>query len=241
MNAEAPNQSTGTYPIRVAARLSHLAPATVSRWVKGYDYPYKGERRRSQPVTYLAGGRPVDGERVLDFEQLLTLLLVKAFKDKGLGLHTIKKAAAKAREIYGVDNPFVSNRFRSDGNYVFIDLDHVSGRERELINVLSDQREFRAIVEPSLFRDVVFIGDHAGEWWPLDQDHTVLLRPGKQFGAPHLAGTGVRTDVIAQAVAAEGGDKRAVAAVADWFGVTSDQVNDAVYFEGPLQATQAAA
>lgn len=241
MNAEAPTQSRGAYPIRVAARLAHLAPTTVSRWVRGYDYPYKGERRRSQPITYLAGSQPANGERVLDFQQLLTLLLVKAFKDKGLGLPTIKKAAAKAHEVYGVDNPFVSRQFRSDGNHVFIDLDPASGRERKLINVLSDQREFRAIVEPSLFRDVVFVGDQAGEWWPLHRDHAVLLTPGRQFGAPHLAGTGVRTDVIAQAVAAEGGNEKAVASVAEWFGVTPDQVNDAVYFEGPWQATRAAA
>ena len=65
--------------------------------------------------------------------------------------------------------------------------------------------------------------------------------PARQFGAPHIAGTGVRTDVIAQAVAAEGGNERAVEAVADWFGVTPKQVQDAVYFEGPWQVMLTAA
>jgi uncharacterized protein (DUF433 family) len=241
MNAAAQIQGMGIYPIRMAARLAHLAPNTVKRWVDGYDYAYKGQPRRSPPITYLADREPGDGQRLLDFDQLLTLLLVKAFKDKGLGLPTIKKAAARASVVYRLDNPFVSQQFRSDGNHVFVDMEHASGRERELINILSDQREFRAIVEPSLFRDIVFLRDRPAEWWPLQQAHSVLLAPNRQFGAPHVAGTGVRTDVLAEAVAAEGSDEMAEMAVADWFGVTRDQVVEAVYFEGPWQATLKAA
>jgi hypothetical protein len=41
------------YPLGEAARLSHLSPLTVRRWLEGYDYKHKGERRRSQPVSYL--------------------------------------------------------------------------------------------------------------------------------------------------------------------------------------------
>jgi len=241
MNATTSIDSKGVYPIRIAARLAHLAPKTVTRWVEGYDYPYRGELRRSAPITYLADHKESGDDRTLDFEQLLTLLLVKAFKDKGLGLPTIKKAAARAHERYSVDNPFISKQFRSDGNQVFIDIERAPGKERELINVLSDQREFRAIVEPSLFKNVVFTGDHASEWWPLERQHSVVLDPKKQFGAPHIAGTGVRTDVIAQAVKAEGGGAEANNAVADWFGLTVDQVNDAAFFEGPWQANQKAA
>lgn len=229
----------GTYPIRIAARLAHLDPQTARRWVEGYEYPYRGERRQSAPISYLAKARHADGGLILDFEQLLTLLLVKAFKKKGLGLPTIKRAAARAQEVYGTPNPFVSKRFRSDGHHVFLDLE-AKGRERELINVLSDQREFHEIVEPSLFRDLVFVGDEAGEWWPLGRDHTVVLAPARQFGAPIIAGKGIRTDVLAQAVEAEGGDDAAMKSVADWYDLTPAQVRDAVQFEGAWQAKQAA-
>lgn len=229
----------GTYPIRIAARLAHLDPQTARRWVEGYEYGYRGERRQSAPISYLAQARLAEGGSVLDFEQLLTLLLVKAFKDRGLGLPTIKRAAARAQQVFGGSNPFVTKRFRSDGNHVFIDLE-APGKERELINVLSDQREFREIVEPSLFRDVVFVGDDASEWWPLGQDHAVVLAPDRQFGAPHIAGKGVRTDVLAQAVTAEGGGEGDVRAVADWYGLSPAEVRDAVEFEGPWQAKRAA-
>jgi uncharacterized protein (DUF433 family) len=231
----------GAYPIRFAARLAHLDPQTARRWVEGYEYGYRGERRHSAPITYLAAAaaKKESGEPVLDFEQLLTLLLVQAFKARGLSLPTIKRAAAKAQQVYGVANPFVTKRFRSDGNHVFIDLE-AKGKERDLINVLSDQREFRDLVEPSLFRDVVFVDDIAGEWWPLGKGHAIVLTPGKQFGAPHVAGTGIRTDVIAQAVKAEGGGEDGIRAVADWYALKPNQVRDAVDFEGAWQAKQAA-
>ena len=98
--------------------------------------------------------------------------------------------------------------------------------------MLSDQRQFQEVVEPSLYRDVVFTGERAGEWWPMGKDHSVVLDPRRQFGAPHIKGTGVRTNVIAQMVAAEGGETpEAIAAAADWFGLGRDQVADAVQFE----------
>jgi uncharacterized protein (DUF433 family) len=221
----------GAYPLRVAAAYAHMPAQTVNRWVKGYDYKHRGERRHSHPISFLAyQGGDVD-TTVLDFEQLLTLLLVRAFKTRGLGLPTIKKAAAKAQQVYDLRNPFVSNRFRSDGNKIFIDLGS-TGQERQLINVLSDQHEFRRIVEPSLFEDVVFADDHAREWWPLGRDHSVVVSPGRQFGAAYIVGKGTRTDIIAEAVAAERTSETVIADVADWFGLTPDEVRDAVRFEG---------
>lgn len=238
MNAEGRLYGRGIYPLRVAAAYAHLAPRTVRRWIEGYEYTHKGERRRSAPITYLARAESHE-DRVLDFEQLLTLLLVKAFKDRGLGLSTIKRAAAKAQTAYHVDNPFVTKQFRSDGNSVFIDLD-APGRERKLLNVLTDQHQFRQIVEPSLFKDVVFVDDKASEWWPLGRNHSVVVAPGRQFGAPHIAGRGARTDIVAQAVAAEGGDEEAENAVGDWYGLDSAEVRDAVMFEGPWQQPKTA-
>jgi uncharacterized protein (DUF433 family) len=241
MNALAEQTGRGMYPLGDAARLAHLPALTVRRWIEGYDYKHRGERRRSQPIAYLdhaSNPRGVGQARkrpkvFLDFEELLTLLLVEAFHRKGLSLPKIKKAAARARDVYQLENPFASAQFRSDGNKTFIDLaPRGRGKERELVDLLSDQRQFHEIVEPSLFKDVVFMGERAGEWWPLGKDHSVVLDPRRQFGAPHIKGTGVRTDVIAQMVTAEGGGAEAVAATADWFGLGRDQVVDAVEFEG---------
>jgi len=230
------------YSLLEAARLAHMPTQTAGRWVRGYAYMHKGERRHSMAVPSLAERSSARGNvrsgtgPLLDFEQLLTLLLVKAFHSKGLSIQRIKKAASKAQEIYGVENPFVTRQFKSDGNKVFIDLDpKASGRERQLINLLSDQHEFHAVVEPSLFRDVVFVGERAGQWWPLGRNHAVLVAPDRQSGAPHVANTGVRTDVVADMVEAEGGGDAGGAAAVEWFGLTPDQVDDAVRFEEWLQ------
>ncbi len=236
MNALAKQPGRGMYPLGHAARLAHLPALTVRRWIEGYDYKHFGERRRSQPIAYLehASNRRGEGQgrrrpqAFLDFEELLTLLLVEAFHRKGLSLPKIKKAAARARDVYQLENPFASAQFRSDGNKTFIDLaPRGRGKERELVDLLSDQRQFHEIVEPSLFKDVVFMGERAGEWWPLGKDHSVVLDPRRQFGAPHIKGTGVRTDVIADAVAAEGGGDVAIRSVASWFGLKEEQVRAA--------------
>lgn len=227
----------GAYPLPVAAALAHLSTQTVRRWTTGYDYKRNGMLRHSPPVRLLAPTSAYNDGRVskteaLDFEQLLTLLLVKTFNDKGLSLQTIKRAAARAQEIYEVDNPFTTRRFRSDGSRVFLEL-QAPGAEKRMVDVLSDQHQFREVVEPSLFRDVVFADDRAREWWPLGQKRHVVIEPTRQFGAPHVAGKGVRTEVVAQAVTAEGGGETAILAVAEWFRLTEDEVRAAVHFEGP--------
>ncbi|MCB8879067.1 hypothetical protein ACELLULO517_02390 [Acidisoma cellulosilytica] len=219
--------------------MAHLDARTARRWIEGYTYDHDGELRRSAPIPYLAKADDDGHDGVLDFEQLLTLLLVQAFRQRGLGLPTIKRAAARAQQVYGSPNPFVTKQFRSDGNRVFIDL-AVPGQERDLIDVLSDQRQFHAIVEPSLFKDVVFAGNSAGEWWPLGKDHAVVLAPARQFGAPLIASKGIRTEVVASMVAAEGGGAEAITTTADWYCLSLGEVLDAINFEGPWQSKKAA-
>ena len=230
------------YPVPYAARLVGLDPKMARRWVQGYAYSHNGERKQARPVVQLVPSSE-GGARGLNFEQLLTLRLVRAFREHGLGLQTIKKAAQIAVDRYGISNPFVSQAFRSDGRSVFIDLNKradVPGTERVMVNALTGQQEFRDVVEPSLFRDVVFVDDTPNEWFPLGKDHDVVVRPDRAFGAPHIKDRGIRTDVIADAVTAEGSDAVAVAAVASWFDLPERAVRDAVLAEGQWQAPLAA-
>ena len=232
----------GTYPLKEAAKLAHMPPQTASRWSRGNKFNYKGELRQTRGVPSLSGRllspTAARGAPVLDFEELLTLLLVRALQACGLGIQRIKKAAERAQERYNVYNPFITKQFKSDGSKVFIDLDPSAlGRERELIDLLSDQRQFRDIVEPSLFKDVVFVGERAGQRWPRGRDKDVVVEPDRQGGAPHISGTGVRTEVVSGMVTAEGGGKEGRAAPSDWFGLTKEQVDHAVEFEDWLRQT----
>jgi uncharacterized protein (DUF433 family) len=183
---------------------------------------------------------PVGSVRDLTFPEMLTLRLVKGFRGAGLSLRTIKRVAQAATRQLGTPTPFVTQRFRTDGRKIFVELQHAEPandepglpkRERELIEVLTGQRAFADVVEPSLFQNLEWESDMAARWWPLGRARAVVLDPGTMFGAPRVAATRVPTATIAAAVAAEGGGDPAILAVADWHGLTADQVRDAVEFE----------
>lgn len=239
MNAPAHLLGLGLFPLSEAARLAQLDTRTARRWAEGYPYTYKGERRFSRGVMPLAL-ESAGGSRDLTFAELLTLRLVKAFTGAGLGLPTIKRVAERAAAEFGMNMPFVSKRFRTDGRKVFVELQNepaandepgITRRERELIEVLTGQHQFADVVEPTLFANVDWLDDLASRWWPLGKSCAVNLDPQIVFGTPHVAATRIPTRVIADAVKAEGGGKEATDAVAGWYGLTPQQVQDAIRFE----------
>jgi uncharacterized protein (DUF433 family) len=241
MNAHAPLPVVGhgLYPLPVAARLAQLDARTAGRWAKGYAFSYHGETRSSRGIISMTLP-PIGRHADLTFPEMLTLRLVKGFKDAGLSLRTIKQVAEVAAGKFGSPTPFITQSFRTDGRKVFVELQAiapsndtpaVTRRERELIEVLTGQRQFAEIVEPSLFAKVDWSDEMAARWWPLGRDHAVVLDPQFLFGAPRIANTRLPTEVLASAVSAEGGGDAAMKSVADWYGVDATQVRDAVEFE----------
>lgn len=241
MNAHAPPSasSRGIYPLSEAARLAQLPAQTARRWSVGYAFSYRGETRRSAGVVALA--MPPIGKQVdLTFAEMLTLRLVKGFKDAGLSLRTIKLVAQAAARDFGTPTPFVTRRFRTDGRRVFLELrgqaeaiekTEIAPRDRELIEVLSGQRQFADVVEPSLYAKVEWTDDIATRWWPLGTDRAVVLDPAVMFGAPRVRESRLSTADLAAAVRAEGGGEAAIAAVAEWYDLPAAEVRDALEFE----------
>jgi uncharacterized protein (DUF433 family) len=104
-----------------------------------------------------------------------------------------------------------------------------------VIEVLTGQRQFAEVVEPS-FKDLEWEDDLASRWWPLTTAHSVVVDPRVLFGAPHIAGTRVPTAPVAAAAVTEGSED----AAAQWFGILASQVRDAVRFEAEWPASRAA-
>jgi uncharacterized protein (DUF433 family)/DNA-binding transcriptional MerR regulator len=241
MNAASPSLlGLGLYPLPEAARLAQIDPQTARRWIEGNRFTHRGQLRRSPGVLRPTLEKGDDGQRILTFPELLTLRLVRAFRGQGLSLPTIKRVAAKAAHEYDVGNPFVLRRFLTDGRRIFVELSRVEPsndepaipqREKELVEVLSGQRQFAEVVRPSLYDNVEWTEDIASAWWPLGRGGGVLLNPKISFGAPCVAGTGIPTSVLASEVAAEGGGAAAIAAVAAWHVIEPQQVQNAVRFE----------
>jgi uncharacterized protein (DUF433 family) len=230
---------TGLYPLTEAARIAQLDTRTARRWAEGYAFISSGEHRVSAGVMPLALAK-IGKNRDVTFAELLTLRLVRGFRAAGLGLRTIKRVADRAAADFDLSMPFVSKQFRTDGRNVFIELrtevpandePAIPRQERELIEVLTGQRAFADVVEPFLFANVDWHDDIASRWWPLGMNRSVILDPHIVFGAPHVMDTSVPTAALASALRAEGGGATAIEAVANWYGVPLQAVEDAVHFE----------
>ena len=169
-------------------RLPDLSAATIYRWLAGYSYSYKGERRFSEPL-WDPQIPTVDNQDHLEigFRDLVELRFVRSFLALGLGLPTIRTCLDRAREIVGDTRPFSTDRFRTDGKTIFLriteDLD-----EPQLIDLKHRQYAFNTLVSPS-FRDLDF-EEVVIRWWPLNK-RMVVLDPARSFGQPIVAETGV--------------------------------------------------
>jgi uncharacterized protein (DUF433 family) len=201
---------------------------TVSRWLRGYDYQAGGELRHSDPL-WRSDYANDDGELELSFRDLIELRFVKAFRDLGLTLPTIRECFRRAAEEVKSERPFSTQKFRTDGKRIFLDVTEGVG-EGKLIDLKHRQMVFRTVVEPSL-RDLEFEADAVARWYPLGLGRSVLVDPARAFGRP-LAEGGVPTGVLANAAAVEGSIGKAARA----YEVAPASVRDAVEFERKLAA-----
>jgi uncharacterized protein (DUF433 family) len=202
---------------------------TIARWLQGYDYQVGGERRRSDPLW-----RPDyandDDQIELSFRDLIELRFVKSFRDLGLSLPTIRACFRRAVEKVQDERPFSTQKFRTDGKAIFLDITQNVG-DGELIDLRHRQRVFRTVVEPSL-RDLEFEADAVARWYPLGVlRRSIVIDPARVFGRPLAAEAGVPTEVLVNAVNVEG----SVETVARLYEV-APAVRDAVAFERKLAA-----
>src|SRR5882724_7647479 len=91
---------------------------TVSRWLRGYDH---GDEGHSAPLWRPDYVNP-DDQIELSFRDLIELRFVKTFRDLGLGLSTIRDCYRRAAEEVHDDRPFSTQRFRTDGKTIFLEI-----------------------------------------------------------------------------------------------------------------------
>ncbi|QOZ09560.1 hypothetical protein XH96_19990 [Bradyrhizobium sp. CCBAU 51765] len=166
----------------------------------------------------------------LSFRDLIELRFVKAFRDIGIGLPTIRACYERAAEEVKDDRPFSTQRFRTDGKTIFLEITEGLD-EPKLVDLRHRQNVFRTIVEPSL-KDLEFDASAVSRWFPLGiQRRSIVIDPARAFGRP-ISSTGVPTEVLARAVGLEGSTKK----VAFLYNVSVTEVRDAVSFERKLVA-----
>lgn len=231
----------GLYTVPDAERLLAIPASSIRRWLGGYSYR-RGTVVHQVPALWTPQLPANDDHIELGFRDLIELRFVHAFTKAGLGLKTIRHCLTHARAIVADERPFSTQRFRTDGRTIFFDLIETGDRvgselsaadarvvRRELIDLKSRQYAFPDIIERS-FKDLDLEDSAVSRWRPYKGRASIVIDPTRAFGAPIAAETGVPTATLADAVEAEGSERR----VARLFNVPPAVVRDAVRFESTL-------
>ena len=222
----------GLYSRADAVRLLRMTPSRVARWVKGYSYKLPStltaERRVQPPVVRVRLPR-IGDTAPLTFFDLMELRVVKALIDQGLSLQHVRKAATLASSLFRTPYPFASRHIFTDGAEVFASLT----REVPTLIELSSRHE-QLIAAPIVEQYLTELDfdpqtSLARRWWPLGRQTPVVLDPSIAFGAPVVAGTATRTDIIAESAA--GAD---AATVSSAYQISASAVLAAVRFESQI-------
>jgi uncharacterized protein (DUF433 family) len=223
----------GAYGVPEAARVAHLQPTRVRRWLGGYDFKsQKGERRHSDPVF----PREHEGAKLaLTFMDLIEVLYVSAILAHGVSMHTVRLVHREARDEFKVRHPFAIKRFETDGRTIFHRF--VEAGAEHLVDRKRFQTAFTIVVDPLMKKvDYHDLTQDAARYWPLGRTRPVMIDPGRSFGEPVVT-SGVPTRVLYNA--RRGGDPKE--RIARWYSVSVDEVVAAIEFEKSLSRSSARA
>lgn len=216
----------GIYGLNEAARLAGVHPQTAKRWVVGYRWESPDGVQHESPPVFERELPDFRGEVALSFLDLVELLFVQRFREHGVPLQTIRRAADVAAEMFGqVSHPFTLRRFETDGRTVLARVRDEDGDEH-LIDLVRRQAVFKEVFA-SLLRQLDYEHERAARWWPLGKKVPVVVDPRFSFGRPTIADVGVPTATLADTAAAWGDTER----VARWYEVSEKAVRAALDFE----------
>lgn len=209
--------------------MARVSSAQLSRWVGGYQ---------RAGVTYSALWQSdipqsEDGVvSVISFSDLMECMVIAAFYDQGVQIQVVRKAIAIAKERFGISKPFSSERFQTDGKRIFADIKDLDDDEDGLIDVLTAQRAFREVVQPS-FKNIDFHEQTAVRWWPLGKTLSIVVDPTRSLGSPISQASGVPAAALVDALHTEKNEsptKAHFVGVAKLFDVSEIEVRDAFKF-----------
>lgn len=215
-----PHVGVGLYSLSEASRIVGATPSRVSRWVN--------------PRNGLVSRALNPDEKTLTFIELMEVFFVKMFRDEGVSLQTIRKAACAAASRFNTEYPFSVKRFDTDGRTIFATLIRDEEGKELVEDLRKGQLVFDAILKP-FFKKLDYRGSfEVARYWPQEKSGRVVIDPKRNFGKPIDSETGVPTRSIYDAVKAGGGQD--VETVARWLDVPVAAVNAAVKFEQSLVA-----
>jgi uncharacterized protein (DUF433 family) len=222
-----PRFDLGLYALPEAARLARVPRTTLGNWVHGYRYPSGGRVARAKPVIVPTVGP----DATLSFVNLMEALTLAGFRQIRVPMQRVRKALDYASKHLDLEHLLASQRLLTDGKELFWEFQERSDDgEVSLVNL--NRRGQKAFPEAVMryLREMEWGRDSfATRWWPGSEPRSgaVVIDPRRAFGAPVLAGTGIRTeDVFSRFSAGE-----PLEDLADDYGLSFGQIEAAVRLE----------
>jgi len=222
------------YSIGEAARLLEIVPSRLRRWLEG---------ARVHGTCYPPVIRPrPTGSGEVTWAEFVEAGLLREYRGRGVTLQHLRPFIDRMRVTYGVTHPLAHFEPLVDRptGQLMVELRRLQdavglAEDLSLVRTVSGQlvwaEPMRAFLDKVEF-DAAGIGRRMH---PLGRAEPVVIDPGVAFGIPQIRG--VRTEIIAEAIAAGEPPRRVVAG----YGVTAEEVMAAVRWELRIQPRSRAA
>lgn len=216
----------GAYGVAEAAHYLALPPATLRTWVRGRSYRSGEERRFSEPLIQL----PEPGEPLLSFTNLVEAHVLAAIRRRhGVPMQKVRPALEFLERELGVSHPLAREEILTDGVSLFVE--HLG----KLVNLSQrGQLAVQEILRAHLERVEHDAAGLAERLYPfsrgtddLRQPRVVVVDPRISFGRPAIAGTSVRTEVIAARLKAG----ESIHELARDYDIPEDRIEEAIRYE----------
>lgn len=213
------------YTVSEAAHHLRLSPATLRAWVAGRPYLTNTGERQSARLIQPAQVRPP----MLSFWNLVEAHVLRALRSEhGVPVPAVRKALRYAEKELGIEHLLLRRDLQTEAGRLFLE------RYGQLIDLSnSGQLAMKKMLEAHLRRV---------EWDPTrlpvrlypflarsesDDNRTIAIDPRVAFGRPVVRRAGVSTHAIVQRLDAG----ESVAAIADDYGLTQAEVEQAALYE----------
>ena len=185
-----------TYTISEAAHYLLIPVATLRSWTVGRYYPVRAGKRRFKPVITVSQEHPA----MLSFVNLIEAHVLEAIRRVyGVHLPEVRNAITFLQREFKSKHPLVEQKIETDGKDLFI---RTFG---QLVTASKGgQLAIPELVGAYLRRIEWDEQGVASRLYPFtrkrqfDEPRVVVIDPRISFGRPVLAGTGIRTSIVAE-------------------------------------------
>jgi uncharacterized protein (DUF433 family) len=208
----------GVYTFSEAAKLTRLRIPRVREW-------FHGRTGGSRKPVFRSDYRDLSEDNLISFLDLIEVFIAGQLRSRGVALRTIRRVYLTLQDELGAGHPFCRRELYRFGKRVFTHGLNGSARV-EVTDVLTRQKVFPKVIQPFL-RSLDYDSATAmARRWRIAPK--VVVNPEICFGQPIVEAAGIPTGVLFRSYRA---NSERAEAVADWFGVSREDVIAAVEFE----------